>query len=149
MITYKKIPHKFVEIEHTADMGIHARGDTLAEAFANSAFGMLHLINNTSAVSEIREEKFSLTRSSLSDLVVSWLSEINYLLLVHRFFMTAIQDLKIVESDGEFYLNTVLLGGDPDIESQDNFTEIKAVTYHQLQCEKKDNGYAIRVFFDI
>ena len=41
---FTKDTSKFEEIEHTADIGILASGESLPELFANLAFGMLHLI---------------------------------------------------------------------------------------------------------
>ena len=41
---------KFKLIEHTADIGLTAYGKTLAEAFANAAYGMFSIITGISRI---------------------------------------------------------------------------------------------------
>ena len=149
MNVYKKDPSFFSEIEHTADCGIAARGETLEAAFANTAFGMLHIVGECDVTSAAGREPLALSRPSLPDLLIGWLSEINYLLLVHRFYMTSIQDLRIKSQNDSYDLSAILVGGEINWDSFSDASEIKAVTYHQLSCQSDKNGYSIRVFFDL
>ena len=140
---------KFEEIEHTADIGILASGDTLPELIANLAFGMLHIITGDIEDQVIIKRTIKVEGPSLTDLIVGWLSEINYLLTVNHFLSTGIEVISIDQTFGNFILSAHLYGKDSTpIES--NFkTEIKAVTYHKLICEKRDDEYIGQVIFDI
>ncbi len=142
-------PDKFREIDHTADIGLRAEGDTLPELFANLAFGMIHIIagnaerpKNTHLLIEVREK-------SEADLIVSWLSEINYHLTVHHFLLSEIKNIKVDMIEDGCHLKANLTGTNILHHHTELRTEIKAVTYHQLIFEKIEGVYVGQVIFDI
>jgi len=146
---FTKDTSKFEEIEHTADIGILASGESLPELFANLAFGMLHLITGQTENQIIIKRTIKTEGPSLIDLIVGWLSEINYLLTVNHYLINGIEIRGIDQTFGNFVLSATVYGQDSTpIESNFN-TEIKAVTYHKLVCEKKDDEYVGQVIFDI
>ena len=140
---------KFEEIEHTADVGILASGDSLPELFANLAFGMLHVITGPVEDHLIINRTIKTEAPSLTDLMVGWLSEINYLLSVNHYLISGIEIKSIDQTFGNFILSANIYGQDSTPLEPNFNTEIKAVTYHQLMCEKKDDEYVGRVIFDI
>jgi len=149
MIMFTKDISKFEEIDHTADIGILASGDSLPELMANLAFGMLHIViekteNQTNLNRTVRVES-----PSLGDLIVGWLSEVNFLLIVNHYLVTGIEILSIDQTFGNFILSANLYGTDSTSLESSFKTEIKAVTYHQLICEKRDDEYVGQVIFDI
>ncbi len=146
---YTKDTSKFEEIEHTADIGIRACGDTLPELFANLAFGMLHIITGRKESQLILNRSVKIEGPSLIDLLVGWLSEMNYLLTVDHYLTNGIEVQSIEQKHGNFVLNADLFGQDSTPIEQNFMTEIKAVTYHQLICEKRNNEYIGQVIFDI
>jgi SHS2 domain-containing protein len=140
---------KFEEMEHTADIGILASGDTLPELIANLAFGMLHIITGDIETQTISTRTIKVERLSLTDLIVGWLSEINFLLTVNHFLVTGIEIINIDQTVGNSIIYAHLYGID-SIPIEHTFkTEIKAVTYHKLICEKRNDEYIGQVIFDI
>jgi SHS2 domain-containing protein len=146
---YTKDKSKFEELEHTADIGIFACGNTLPELFANLAFGMLHVVTGQTNDQFILKRDVKIEGPSLNDLIVGWLSEINYLLTVYKYLTNGIEIQSIDQTFGNFILSAHLYGQDSTTLESTFITEIKAVTYHKLLCEKKDEEYIGRVFFDI
>ena len=140
---------KIKEFDHTADTGILASGETLPALFANLAFGMLSLITTDPGQQENHNKFIELTASSLTDLVVAWLSEINYILQVDHFLVTGIEVKSFRSTPDTVSISAVLLGCNSRHYENDFKTEIKAVTYHQLECEQKEDEYVARVIFDI
>ena len=146
---YTKNITKFEEIEHTADTGLLACGDTLPELLANLAFGMLHIITGDIDDQPIIKRKIKVEGRSLTDIIVGWLSEINYLLSVDHYLPTGIEINSIDQTLGNFILSSDLYGRDSTLIEPSFNTEIKAVTYHKLLCEKRDDEYIGQVIFDI
>ncbi len=73
-------------LEHTADIGLRARGATLEEAFLNMARGMMSLvIQDAKSVSPAEEREVEATAPTLEGLLVAWLSEFVYLIDAERF----------------------------------------------------------------
>jgi len=146
---FTKDQSKFEEIEHTADIGILVSGETLHELIANLAFGMLNIITNEIDNHPIIKRSIKVEAPSLPDLIVRWLSEINFLLSVEHYLVAGIEISSIDRTFGNFILSADLYGQD-SIPIESFFkTEIKAVTYHQLICEKRDDEYIGQVIFDI
>jgi len=69
----------FEIVEHTADVGILARGATPAEAFQNAALGMFSLMADLSRVAEKLERPVAVAARDLEGLLVAWLSELLYI----------------------------------------------------------------------
>jgi SHS2 domain-containing protein len=146
---FYKNRNKFREIGHTADVGLQAEGATFAELFANLAYGMLDIITANLNSDVGQSLNITLEEESLSDLVVSWLSEINYQLMVHDFLIGRIKSLDIKAGKNAYRLSGICLGGSAACALAGFKTEIKAVTYHQLKVQQRKNGYWAQVIFDI
>ena len=68
----------FELLEHTADVGIVATGDTLAEALSWAAKGMFSVIVNPDGVEEREVLEVSVVSTDTTALVVDWLNELLY-----------------------------------------------------------------------
>ena len=130
-------------VEHTADVGIKAYGDSIEEAFANAAKGMFDLITDNSNIDSIGEYLIELEADNLEELLVDWLSELLFLHgahnLVFGFFDVKIKDKK---------LSARVKGEEYNLEKHGMGVEIKAVTYHMLEVHVEPPIY-VQVLFDI
>ena len=136
----------FREIEHTADVGIMVEGNSLSGLFANAAYGMMHLLfGGRKALSQVRK-KLHLTEPSPEELLITWLSELNYLVLVENFSLVSVLHLEITRSGKNYQLTGQIDGG----KLSDPEREIKAITYHQFYLKEiRDDHYEARIIFDI
>jgi SHS2 domain-containing protein len=133
---------RYEEIEHTADVGIRAYGQTLDELFVNAAEGMFGLVAELSAVKPIGELEVRLTADDVPTLLVRWLTE---LLFVHetQHLLFASFDVKV---DGTSVLGHAR-GEAIDKTRHELKLAIKAVTRHRLTVDP-ERGIA-EVIFDI
>ena len=130
--------------EHTADIGIEARGATLEEAFANAARGMFSIIVDGSDIAAREKREIALEETDDDEqLLVDWLSELLYIHdvegLVFNHFDITIDDCLHAKAWGEPYSR----------EKHGYGSEIKAVTYHMLTIKRNNKGTEIKVLFDI
>lgn len=143
----------FYEIEHTADKGIRAEGSSLEELFINLVYGMYYIIyddTNKIKSKKVKDKKsLFLEEAALSDLLISWLSEINFLHQVENLFITDIDHIRISKEENHYILTANLTGIDSLPYKIFIKTEIKAVTYHQLKITRIRNGYTGQVIFDV
>lgn len=135
---------EFQVIEHTADIGIQARGKDLKEAFAAAAMGLFSIIADLEGIREDTCREVKVTAGDVEGLLVVWLNELIFLfdsegLLFRRF---EIQDL---EPQG---LHALVFGEKVDSSRHHIKLGVKAATYHMLSVNK-DDGYTVRVLFDI
>lgn len=130
--------------EHTADIGLRARGADLAEAFANAGRGLAALIADPAAVEPREEREVSLPPDEPVELLVAWLNELLYLLDAEGFLPAAIE----VGTVGPEGLVARLRGERLDPARHEMKTGVKAATYHQARVEC-DGGCLVQVILDL
>lgn len=136
-------------LDHTADIKFLAYGKTLEEVFENSALAMFNVITDTKKVSVKNSRKIFLKSSDLESLLVDWLSELLYIFEVDEIVFRECRVEDIREENGEYSITSQALGEKYYPESHVFETEIKAVTYNQLEIVKTADGWKAQIVVDI
>jgi len=131
--------------DHTADVGIIVRGRTLEEMFEKAAYAMFDIMIYAERIEPIRKVKVSISSATLEDLLVDWLSELLYVFSTELFVMGEFN--VTIKKGEEFSLEATCWGEIYKRRKHGLKTEIKAVTYHELEINEKE-GY-LKVLFDI
>jgi SHS2 domain-containing protein len=142
-------PKNYEYLEHTADIKFIAYGKNLEDVFENAALAMFNVIIDTEKVSEKTAEEIRLKSPDLESLLVDWLSELLYLFEVNEIVFKKFRVEEIREEEGEYSITARASGEKYYPESHPFETEIKAVTYNQLEVEKIDDGWKAQVVVDI
>ncbi|MGH2736436.1 MAG: archease [Actinomycetota bacterium] len=132
----------FEILDHTADVGVAAWGPKLGDAFGQATRGLAEIagIWRGSGGEPIAVE---VEADDLGGLLVDWLEEILYLHDVRRIALGGVS-VEVEGTRARGAVSAVPLGDDPV-----DGTQVKAVTYHQLAVEERDDGWWVRVFLDI
>ncbi|MCJ7769779.1 MAG: archease [Dehalococcoidales bacterium] len=130
-------------IEHTADTGLIAYGNSLTEAFGNAAYGMFSIIAELDRVRETETRRFEVSSNDLEGLLFEWLNRLLYyvdvdMVLFKRF------EIKILP---ENRLKAVCYGEKYDPSRHQLKTGVKSATYHMLKVDDIKNE--VRVIFDV
>ncbi|MFW6038240.1 MAG: archease [Candidatus Saliniplasma sp.] len=134
----------FEIVEHTADVGIHAKGKDLSEAFQEAARGMFSLITDMDKVEKEEVFKIELDSEEWDELLVDFLSELIYL---HEVEDALFSDFRVdLISNDKKKLHAVVKGEKLDLNKHSFFTEIKAVSYHDILA---DPDGEVKVIFDV
>ena len=134
----------FEFIDHTADVGIRVEAPTLEDLFETAGLAFTEVVTSAESLDCSVEQRFKLEEDNIETLLVSWLQELLYLLdteeLVFARFQVKLHDCSLEATAwGEVF--------DPDRHMIK--TEIKAVTYHQLEVAESDQGWQAQVILDI
>ncbi|MFA4909464.1 MAG: archease [Desulfobacteria bacterium] len=132
-------------IDHTADMGVEVYGRDLRELFQNAGEALFEIICDVSEVTESIEKRVAVDGEDLEQLMVVWLGELLYLHDVERLLFKRFE----VEEVGERKLVATVYGEELKEGYHTIKTEIKAVTYHQIQVRQEDGRWIARVIFDL
>ena len=132
-------------LDHTADLGIKVRGTDLKDLFEGAGRALMHLMVKAEIPSETHSMKISVSGEDLADLMVRWLGEILYLFAGENLVVTSIRMGSVSSSHLEATLETAPF----EPEFHEVLSEIKAVTYHQIQVTEKANGWEARIIFDV
>ena len=133
--------------DHTADVGLRVRGDSLSDLFATAAGALADLtVANRSEVRPTLTESLQLWAESPTDLLVAWLNELIYRVETnHRFYSGF--DVEVSEVGTE--LSATIRGEpiDPDRHVLDH--EVKAATQHGAKVLRDAVGWFAEVILDI
>ena len=133
---------RFRLIPHTADVGLYAYGDTLAEAYGNAAYGMFSIMTDSRKVKESESRRISITEKDKESLLFEWLNRLLYLFDVEHLLLKRFE----VALDGT-YLSATCYGEKFDPERHKMTIGVKSATYYMLEVDEQKNR--VRVVFDV
>lgn len=133
-------------VEHTADVGLEAEGETLEDALEATIAGFGHLVCPEGEVRAAERVEIELEAPALRDLVVDLLDELNYVHQIEHFVPAGGQ--ATIQARGEGYrLEASVEGEAYDRDRHGHLMEIKATTYHGLEVDEEPGRIA--VLFDV
>ncbi|TAK33352.1 MAG: archease [Chloroflexota bacterium] len=124
--------------DHTADVGIEARGATLEECFANAALATFSVMTDLSSVQPLLRQNVTVDGADLEDVLVGWLNELLYISTVEQVLFSRFDVSRVTPTS----LEAVALGERMDPARHRLLTEIKAATYHRVKVEHNDEWRA-------
>lgn len=138
-------------IDHTADIAIRIEADSIEDLFITAHSAYLDAVGKFAHDENLITEKTKLQNSSdeLEYLLVEFLSEINYLLLVKKRICINVSSINIRNNKNEFMLEAIMNIRKLSSHKDSIIEEIKAVTYHNIKIVENDNKLRVDIIFDI
>jgi len=136
---------KYNLIDHTADFGIHVFGSDSKELFANAAWAMFDIITEIDQLKGLDSCNIEVSGYDWPDLMVNWLREVLYLWNGRELLVKSFHIISLSENNLSVRVNFDPFNSDRHIIK----TEIKAVTYHQIQVNSSPSGWEAMIIFDI
>jgi SHS2 domain-containing protein len=137
--------HKYTLIDHTADFGIHVYGSNSKELFANAAWALFDLITEMDQLTGLDSCHIEVSGDDWCDLMVNWLREVLYLWNGKELLVKKVSILSLSETKLSATVEYDAFNPDRHVIK----TEIKAVTYHQIQVNSSPAGWEAMIIFDI
>ncbi|CAI8043568.1 Protein archease [Geodia barretti] len=139
---------KYEYLDHPADIQIHAWGDSIEEAFEQAAVGMFGYMTELSTVEETGTETIEAEGHDLESLLFKFLDEFLFLFSAEPFFTP--KRVKITDFNKEtFVIKAEGYGETFDLNKHPQGTEVKAITYSNMQIHHNQDGHEIYVIVDI
>ena len=136
----KSMESGFEEIPHIADWSIHVWAKDLPGLFEQAALGMYSMAGVTHSEGAGSPRTLELRGSDTESLLISFLSEIVYLMEHERLIF---EEFKIQFEGTE--LKAAMIGWKIDSIRK----AFKAVTYHNLKIRRGKEGYQVDIVFDV
>jgi SHS2 domain-containing protein len=133
----------FELLEHTADVGVRARGATLEAAFERATEGLAEVLG---ALRPGPGEPVTVEVSAPDPggLLVDWLNEVLWLREVREAWLAGVRVDRVGDGTAAGSVTFASAGPAPD------GTFVKAVTYHRLRVEPDpEGGWLIEVYLDV
>jgi len=131
--------------DHTADIGIRAFGRTVEEVFVHAAEALFEVLTDLDSIRGDLTREVEINGSDREDLFVRWLGELLYLCEGEGYLFREFSIFQLPPTS----LKAAARGERFDPSRHEFKTEIKAVTYHQVEVSQKDGVWVGKVIFDI
>jgi SHS2 domain-containing protein len=131
--------------EHTADLGIRVRAESLDELFTDAALGLFSvMVENFEAVRAVEELTFQVHGEDIEELLHDWLAELLYTFHARRIVLAEFH----VRLDPP-ELSATAHGEPIDTSRHEIDVEVKAITWCGLKVEHQPDGWMAEVIVDI
>jgi SHS2 domain-containing protein len=146
------IPDKKYEyLDHTADVQLHSWGETLQESFEQVAIAMFAYMTDIEKVDMSTEQEIEIILDAEDDilnLVFKWLDEWLFVFSAEPFFIPRKISITEFEPD-KGYIKAIGYGEQFNLAKHPQGTEVKAITYSNMQVHKDKPTNDIYVIIDI
>ena len=143
------------ELPHTADVKYAIQGLNLNEAFEISGYAFSDTHVDIFLVEPIKNRDIIIESEDLFSLLFDFITELIYLLGAKNLIFCLFKNLQIHKESERYRLTTTAWGEELNLEKHDIKTEVKAMTYHQMEIdfasgtENFDDTVEITLVFDI
>ncbi|KAM5323555.1 protein archease isoform 1-T1 [Glossophaga mutica] len=141
---YPPVNRKYEYLDHTADVQLHAWGDTLEEAFEQCAMAMFGYMTDTGTVEPLQTVEVETQGDDLQSLLFHFLDEWLYKFSADEFFIP--REVKVLSIDQRnFKIRSIGWGEEFSLSKHPQGTEVKAITYSAMQVynEEKPEVFVI------
>ncbi|XP_063312042.1 protein archease [Pelobates fuscus] len=134
-------------LDHTADVQLHAWGETLEEAFEQCAMAMFGYMTDIETVEPIDTVEVETEGDDLISLLYHFLDEWLYKFSADQFFVP--REVKVLHIDRmSFKIRSIGWGEEFNLSKHPQGTEVKAITYSAMQIHE-DQKPEVYVIIDI
>jgi SHS2 domain-containing protein len=136
--------------DHTADVSVRSWGRTLEEAFSQAALSLMATITpNLSKISQEIEKHIKIQSEDKYALCFDFLSEFLYIFDVEELVFSDISVKSITKVEDRYKLYAVIKGEKFNKNKHEIGTEVKAMTYADMDFIQKKKRVEINMVFDI
>lgn len=140
---------KYNFLDHTADIAADVHADSLNELFVASAMVWRESISDDRREYRTELHSIDLSENNLEILLVSFLSELNFLFQSEGWLLESMSFIEIMPQHDLWNLKSEFLGSYFNRKKMHLKSEIKAVTYHQMEIKQENGKFYTRIVFDI
>jgi SHS2 domain-containing protein len=143
------MPYEFLEEIATADIAFRAWGKDLEEVFIAAGDAVINtMIENLEAIALTEMRTFELENDALDLLLFNFLQELIYYKDSELLLLRA-QQIQIQEQTSLCALTAITRGESLNRDRHHQRVDVKAVTLHQFQLAKTNDGWTAQVILDI
>jgi SHS2 domain-containing protein len=136
-------------IDHQADVGLQATGETLERALADGVRGMLALMVDPSTVDPLQSWQVTARGSDAGSLYVDLLNNVLATKDIENAFFHDVE-IASLQQDAESWHVTCRISGEPiDLAKHEVDSDVKAATYGGLIGEQRDGEWILRCVLDL
>ncbi|HDP99633.1 MAG TPA: archease [bacterium] len=138
-------PKRYEQLEHSGDIRIKVFGESLKNLYVNAGYALFDIITDAEKIKSELAETVEASGNDREELIVNWLSELNYLYLTERKIFNKFEIDRLTETE----LSATAIGEKFNPRHHKLKKEIKAVTFHDLEIQQRAKHWETKIVFDI
>ena len=138
----------FKYLEHITDAYIESWGDSLEEAFSYAATATINVMFEIKNVRGTRKTYFQVEGEDYLQLLFNWLEKVLLIISIDNQVISSFE-IKISKLDKKYCLTGWGMAEAIDISRHNYRTEIKGITYHEMEVLQEDGQYKVRFILDL
>ena len=138
----------FRYLEHVTDAYIEAYGDTIEEAFSYAAKGTINVMFDIKEIQGTHKVDFRVEGVDYYELLFNWLEAVHLLMTIDNQVMSKF-DIKISKTDSKYELTGWGMTEIIDLSKHGYKTEVKGITYHDMEILHKGNQHNVKFILDL
>jgi SHS2 domain-containing protein len=135
----------YAEDGPTADLTVDTWGETLEDVFRQAAIALFNAMTPIEGIGQNETREFKVEGDDLGALLFNFLDELLYL---HEVDLIVFSGFDLEIDRESFILKATCHGELFDLSKHTQGIAVKAVTFHQMNFEETDEGWALRVVLD-
>jgi len=139
----------FSYLDHEADVGIRAEGNSVEEAFCEGAKAAFNVMVELKQVEPEKKIDIHCESKSLDLLFIEWLNELLSLADMNSMLFSEFRIDKIKNERNKYIIDGSALGEKIDPKKHRLKTEVKAATYSGLKYEVKGKKHYVQCVLDL
>ncbi|KAE8624602.1 hypothetical protein XENTR_v10005999 [Xenopus tropicalis] len=144
---YPPVNKNYEYLDHTADVQLHAWGETLEEAFEQCAMAMFGYMTDIETVEPLDTVEVVTEGEDLISLLFNFLDEWLYKFSADQYFVP--REVKVLNIDRmNFKIRSIGWGEEFSLTKHPQGTEVKAITYSAMQIHEEEKA-EVFVIIDI
>lgn len=143
----KNIDGKYIFLEHAAEVKFQAYGPNLDTAFTNAGYALVQIYCEPATLQPTQHIDIHLTATTLQQLLYDYLSQIIVLIDAEHLVVGTISNLTITGKNDKYSLTAELVCQHARSVTFD--TDVKSITYHQMDITQNDQGAQVTVVVDV
>lgn len=138
----------FKYLEHITDAYIESWGDSLEEAFSCAATATINVMFEIKNVRGTTKTAFQVEGEDYLELLFNWLEKVLLLISIDNQVISSFE-IRISKLDTKYRLTGWGMAESIDISKHNYRTEIKGITYHEMEVFQEHGQYKVRFILDL
>ncbi len=143
------VPRGYRFLEHVTDALVEAWGETLEEAFSQAGLALFETMLETKKVQLDSTTEILVSGHDERELLYNYLEELLLLFEIKQIAIGKIQVNPITTTSAEVTLAGKASGEKYDRSKHGARVEVKGVTYHLMEIEKRPDGATVKFLLDL
>ena len=139
----------FKVLEHKADEYLMAYGSTLEEAFEEAALAMFEIMTDTTKIEPRLMETMTIEAEDEIALLYTWLESLLVKFDAEGKLYSKFQIAKLQKSGKNILLKGKIWGENYNPNKHQSRTDVKAITYHQMEILKNEGKFIVKFILDV